>query len=92
MFGNLPVRLAGNNRPLCALEDVNQDSIFNLVCKVEYYLTLGLPVDGIATLRGMLSDGTPIEGYTSPTWDEKDFTVWDLHHPQKDLFAVRHPD
>jgi hypothetical protein len=62
LFDGLDVRVRGNRGPLCAVEDVNGDAYPDLVCHFEDDPNNWTAGDSIATLTGMLNDGTAIEG------------------------------
>ena len=64
-FGGLEVRVRGNKGPLCGLEDVNLDGVYDLVCHFDDDATNWTPGNGEATLSGELLDGTVIEGTDS---------------------------
>jgi hypothetical protein len=65
LFGGLEVRIRGNKRPQCAVEDVNGDSRDDLVCHFEDDAENWEAGDDTATLTGMLDDGTLFEGTDS---------------------------
>jgi hypothetical protein len=70
-FGGLDVRVKGNDKPQCSVEDVSgdfsspegaPDGYDDLVCQFVDDPTTWSPDDGTATLTGYLCDGTPIVG------------------------------
>jgi hypothetical protein len=64
-FAEASVKVVGKKDPhsLCSVEDVDGDSIYDLVC---HYVTADIAASGgestTATVNGELFDGTPIEG------------------------------
>ena len=70
-FAGLDVRVKGNSKPQCSIEDVSgdftdpagaPDGYDDLVCHFVDYADAWSPDNGTATLKGALLDGTPIEG------------------------------
>ncbi len=64
-FGGLGVRAQGKKGPLCGVEFSNEDEYWDLVCQFEGAPNIWSADEGVATLTGMLLDGTPIEGSDS---------------------------
>ena len=64
-FGGLEVRVKGNNRRSCGLEDTNSDGFDDLVCHFEDNPDSWSPGSGSAELCGVLQDGTSIIGRDS---------------------------
>jgi hypothetical protein len=74
-FGGLAVRVKGNGKPQCSIEDVSgdfsgglegaADGFDDLVCQFADDPLLWVPGDNEATLTGELLDGTPFEGTDS---------------------------
>lgn len=71
-FAGTAVRIKGNDNPQCSVEDVSgdfsaslegaPDGYPDLVCHFVDDPTFWEPGDGVATLDGLLLDGTPIQG------------------------------
>lgn len=65
-FNGLSVRVRGKKGPLVAIEDSNGDGFLDLVCHFEDDPNEWLEGDNAtATIKGELTDGTPIEGTDS---------------------------
>jgi hypothetical protein len=61
-FAGLAVRVKGNGTPQCSIEDTNGDGYDDLVCQFVDDAATWTPGDAVATLSGLLSDGTFFEG------------------------------
>jgi hypothetical protein len=61
-FAGLAVRVKGNGAPQCSIEDANGDGYDDLVCQFVDDATTWTPGDAVATLTGLLHDGTFFEG------------------------------
>lgn len=73
-FAGLSVRILRNGSPQCTFEEVSASitdlpgaptGYLDLVCQFKMDINLWAPGDGFATLSGMLTDGTPIQGTDS---------------------------
>jgi probable HAF family extracellular repeat protein len=64
-FAGLDVRVKGNGEPQCGYEDWNEDGSTDLVCHFVDDSDKWAPENDTATLTGMLTDGTYIQGEDS---------------------------
>ena len=64
-FAGLGVRARGNRGPLCSIESVNGDAFPDMVCHFEDEAANWSPGAGVASLTGVLMDGTAFEGTDS---------------------------
>lgn len=65
LLGGLAVRVRGNKGPQCGREDSSGDGIDDLVCQFEDDPTSWVAGGAMATLTGLLTDGTLFEGTDS---------------------------